>query len=70
MTFSPQVNVNGTVYTGSPITSTDYDDLFNNIETSLRTDAVFTPLNLNVARSGQRINILSSKSDVTFFLGT
>jgi hypothetical protein len=70
LTFSPQVNVNGTLYTGSPITSTDYDDLFNNIETSLRTDAVFTPLNLNIARSGQRITIWSSTSEVTFFLGT
>lgn len=69
-TFTPQVNVNGVVYSGTALTVTSYEDLFDQLEESLTDDAVFVPLGLNVARSGQRITIWSATSDVTFFLGT
>lgn len=70
ITFTPQVNVNGVLYSGTAITASSYENLFTLLEISLKTDAAFSTLDLNVAKSGQRIVIWSLTSDITFFLGT
>jgi hypothetical protein len=70
ITFTPQLNVNSVWYSGTAITASSYDDLFNQLETSLNEDTVFTTLNITVAKSGQRISIYSTTNDVVAFTGT
>jgi hypothetical protein len=69
ITFTPQLNVNTILYSGANITASSYDDLFNQLEISLKEDPVFTPLNITVAKSGQRISIYSITNDVIDFTG-
>ena len=52
----------GSAFTG---TATDLDDYLDKIQESILEDQAFTSLNLNVARSGQRIRIWSNDITIT-----
>lgn len=56
-------------YIGTPIsgTGTDVTAMFDQIENSLRTDTAFSTLDLNIARSGNRIRIWSYTESLLFF---